>query len=322
MAPEHKMRLVSALQERGEVVAVTGDGVNDAPALRKADVGVAMGLTGTEVAKEAADLVITSDNFSDIVLAIAEGRSIYMNIRKFITYIFSSNVPEILPFLLSALLNIPLALTVPQILAIDLGTDLLPGLGLGAENPEPDIMLQPPRRRDQRLIDGRLLRRAFLWLGLIEAALCYSGFLLVYGLGGKITVFGMPAFAGFLPVIPPELVYPLAVTVFFAGVICAQVGNALACRSEVNRGRHIGWLSNRLLILGICVEVVILLILIYFPPLAHLFNNVHLPIIFWAWLLWYAPIIYGLDWLRKLIVRKAARRRQTITVKTGLANIN
>ncbi len=181
MAPEHKLRLVAAFQAQGDVVAVTGDGVNDAPALRKADVGVAMGLVGTDVAKEAADVILTNDNFSTIARAIEEGRTVYDNLRKFTTYIFSSNVPEILPFILTALLTpqvMPLALGVKQILAIDLGTDLFPALALGSENPEPDVMQRPPRRKTQPLVDGSLLRRAFLWLGLIEAVLCFPGILL------------------------------------------------------------------------------------------------------------------------------------------------
>jgi len=137
MAPDHKLRLVSAYQACGEVVAVTGDGVNDAPALRKADIGVAMGIVGTDVAKEAADIILTNDNFGSIAAAIEEGRAIYDNIRKFITYIFSSNVSEVLPFLLTAALGIPPALTIRQILAIDMGTDILPALALGSEKPEP-----------------------------------------------------------------------------------------------------------------------------------------------------------------------------------------
>lgn len=138
MAPEHKLRLVAAYQAQGEVVAVTGDGVNDAPALRKADVGVAMGLVGTDVAKEAADVILTNDNFSTIALAIEEGRTVYDNLRKFTTYIFSSNVPEILPFILTALLTpqvMPLALGVKQILAIDLGTGPFPGISIGKRKP-------------------------------------------------------------------------------------------------------------------------------------------------------------------------------------------
>ncbi len=163
MAPDHKLRLVSAFQARGDVVAVTGDGVNDAPALRKADVGISMGIIGTDVAKEAADIVLTTDNFGAIASAIEEGRGIFDNIRKFITYIFSSNVPEILPFMVTGSFpGIPLALTVRQILAIDLGTDIFPALALGIEKPEPDVMKRPPRPRRQPLLDRGLVIRAFV----------------------------------------------------------------------------------------------------------------------------------------------------------------
>ena len=155
MAPEHKMRLVSAFQQRGEVVAVTGDGVNDAPALRKADVGISMGIVGTDVAKEAADIILTQDDFGAITAAIEEGRGVFDNIRKFITYIFSSNIPELMPFIVKANLPLmPLALSVRQILAIDLGTDMFPALALGMEKPEPDVMKRPPRPRNQPLLDS------------------------------------------------------------------------------------------------------------------------------------------------------------------------
>ncbi|MGW8273356.1 MAG: cation-translocating P-type ATPase, partial [Thermodesulfovibrionales bacterium] len=145
MTPKHKMRIVSLLKDEGARVAVTGDGVNDAPALRKADVGIAMGKTGTDVAREAADIILLDDNFATIVAAIEEGRSVFENIRKFISYIFASNIPEIVPFIAYAVLRIPLPLTVMQILAIDLGTDMVPALGLGAERPTQDVMTQPPR---------------------------------------------------------------------------------------------------------------------------------------------------------------------------------
>ncbi|MCH3943316.1 MAG: cation-transporting P-type ATPase [Atopobiaceae bacterium] len=171
MAPEQKLRVVKNLQEMGDIVAVTGDGVNDSPALKKADIGVAMGITGTDVAKEAADMILTDDNFASIVSAIEEGRAVYSNIRKFMLYILNSNVPEAVPSAVYLFSGgaVPLPLTTMQILTIDLGTDMLPALGLGTEPPESTVMDKPPRDPKERLLDGRTMRKAFLWYGMIGA---------------------------------------------------------------------------------------------------------------------------------------------------------
>jgi len=310
MAPEHKVRLVAALQNSGEVVAVTGDGVNDAPALRKADIGVVMGITGTDVAKEAGDIILSKDNFATIVDAIEEGRAIYDNLRKSITYIFSSNVPEILPFLLTALFNIPLALTVSQILAIDLGTDMLPSLALGMDKPEPDIMRRPPRRKNQLLVDRGMLFRAFIWLGLIEAALCYSGFFLIYAHSNPGLFATLLRWFPFLKPIPSEQAYYLAVTAYLAGVVTAQVGNAFACRTEVTRGRSLGWFSNRFLLFSVGAELVLVIVLIYLPFVSHAFNNQPIPLVLWGWLILYAPLVYGLEEMRKSVIRWLYRVRR------------
>ncbi len=308
MAPEHKLRLVAAFQSRGDVVAVTGDGVNDAPALRKADIGVAMGLVGTDVAKEAADVILTNDNFSTIARAIEEGRTVYDNLRKFTTYIFSSNVPEILPFILTALLTpavLPLALGVKQILAIDLGTDLFPALALGSEIPEKDVMQRPPRRKLQPLVDGRLLRRSFLWLGLLEALLCFGAF---YFVNNFLDIpFLKSLHDSIFSTFPHAYQNNLAITVYYAGVVMAQVGNAFACRTERNRGRYLGWLSNPTLIRGIVIDVAILLGLIYIKPLANLFGNVPIPPAFWAVLIFFPVVIYGMDWILKMIAHLRER---------------
>jgi Ca2+-transporting ATPase len=304
MAPEHKLRLVAAFQAQGEVVAVTGDGVNDAPALRKADVGVAMGLVGTDVAKEAADVILTNDNFSTIARAIEEGRTVYDNLRKFTTYIFSSNVPEILPFILTALLTpqvMPLALGVRQILAIDLGTDLFPALALGSENPEPDAMARPPRAKTQPLVEARLLRRSFLWLGLIEAVLCFLAFYFVNN-WLDVPLFQSLHVRIFMN-IPHSAQYSLAITVYYAGVVMAQVGNAFASRTERNRGSFLGWFSNPALLRGVGIELVILLGLVYIPPLADLFGHIAIPPELWIGLIFYPLVIYSLDWIRKYIIR-------------------
>jgi magnesium-transporting ATPase (P-type) len=315
MAPEHKLRLVSAFQARGDVVAVTGDGVNDAPALRKADVGISMGIIGTDVAKEAADVILTTDNFGAIISAIEEGRAVFDNIRKFITYIFSSNVPEVLPFIVAASFpSIPLALNVRQILAIDLGTDLFPALALGTEKPEPDVMNRPPRPRNKPLLDNGLLARA-LWLGAIEAALCYTGFFAVYILSGNAGLLELPNLT-WIPIIDslrlsiaPGMVYPVAITVFHAGVVMSQVGNAFACRSPRTRSTHLGWLSNRFLLLGVAIEIAGILALIYVPVLAHAFNHVQLPARYWLGLGLFGPVLYSLEWIRKAIGRRWDRAR-------------
>jgi Ca2+-transporting ATPase len=313
MAPDHKLRLVTAYQARGEVVAVTGDGVNDAPALRKADVGIAMGIIGTDVAKEAADIILTNDNFGSIVSAIEEGRAIYDNIRKFITYIFASNIPEVLPFLLTGAIGIPPALTVRQILAIDMGTDILPALALGSEKPEPGIMTYPPRRSSQLLLDRGLLKRSFLWLGLLEAGLCYLGFLSTYLFSGNVTGLNLP----FLNAIHWPIflnisgdVDGVARTVFLAGVVTVQIGNAFACRTSKAHNTQMGWGSNKTLLGGIAISLLLIIGLVYIPPLAKAFDNQIIPLIFWPALLLYAMVIYTFEWFRKGLIRWTEKNQE------------
>jgi sodium/potassium-transporting ATPase subunit alpha len=172
--PEQKMKIVTALKRLGQVVGMTGDGVTDTPALKAADVVIAMGAGGTDVAREAAHIVLLDDNFASIVSGVEEGRAVFANMQKFTTYVLASNIPEIVPFLIYVLLPVPLALTVIQILSIDLGTDLLPAIGLGREPPEREAMQRPPRRLDQRLLS----------LGLIQAAFSLGLFFLVLHQGG------------------------------------------------------------------------------------------------------------------------------------------
>jgi Ca2+-transporting ATPase len=324
MAPEHKLRLVSLLQASGEVVAVTGDGVNDAPALRKADVGVSMGIIGTDVSKEAADIILTDDNFGAIVAAIEEGRAVFDNIRKFISYIFSSNVAEIFPFFVSAFNPlIPVALRVRQILAIDLGTDILPAVALGTELPEGAIMSRRPRKRDERLLDNRLLLRAFLWLGMIEAVLCYIGFISVFVLSGHPGYIGL-TLPGWLEGLSAgeRIVFPtgradlelLATTVYHAGVVMAQVGNVFACRSETKYASRLGLASHKYLWFGIIVEIVGILVMVYWPFAAGLMEHYPIPAPYWALLVTFPLILYGADWVNKRII---PRRKSLQNVGTA-----
>jgi Ca2+-transporting ATPase len=314
MAPDHKLRLVSAYQACGEVVAVTGDGVNDAPALRKADVGISMGIIGTDVAKEAADIILTNDNFGSIVAAIEEGRAVYDNIRKFITYIFSSNVPEVLPFLLTAATGIPAALNVRQILAIDMGTDIVPALALGTEKPEPGIMMRPPRRRSQPLLDRGVLGRAFFWLGLLEAAICYSCFLAVFLFSGHGFMLHQP----FLDAIQwphwltidgdVRTVEAVARTVFLVSVVFAQIGNAFACRTSKAHTTQMGWGSNKTLLAGIALSLVLIVGLVYLPVLADAFDTRVFPAVLWPIIMAFPLVLYTLEWFRKGLLRWRERK--------------
>ncbi|RPI36904.1 MAG: cation-transporting P-type ATPase, partial [Nitrospiraceae bacterium] len=256
MTPKHKMRVVSVLQEEGNRVAVTGDGVNDAPALKKADIGISMGISGTDVAKEASDMVLLDDNFATIVNAVEEGRSVYENIRKFTTYIFASNIPEAVPYLSYILLNIPLPLTIMQILAVDLGTDMLPALALGTEKPTPSVMKQPPRSRNERLLDFSVLSRAYLFLGPIEAVACMFGFFYVLYGGGWNWGAALQ---------PDNLLYMQATTACLTAIIITQAGNVFACRSFRESVFSIGLFTNWLIFVGIGFELLLQIFIVYHP---------------------------------------------------------
>ncbi len=295
VSPEHKMRIVSALKQSGEVVAVTGDGVNDAPALKKADIGVAMGMRGSDVAKEAAAMILTDDNFASIVSAIEEGRAVYSNIRKFVTYIFASNIPEIVPFIAFVLFRIPLPLTVMQILAVDLGTDLVPALGLGTEPPEPGTMDQPPRPRDKRLLDLPLFLRAYCFLGPIEAVAGMAGFFFIYFEHGW-----RPGLA----MADSGAIYITATTMSLAAIVASQIGNVFACRTDRESVFRAGIFANRLVLWGIATELAIVTALVYAPPLQRIFGLAPLTIKEWGFLFIFPPILLLLEEGRKRIERK------------------
>jgi magnesium-transporting ATPase (P-type) len=301
-SPETKMRITDALQATGQVVAMTGDGVNDAPALRRADIGIAMGLGGTDVAREASTMVLTDDDFTTIVRAIEAGRRVYDNIRKFILYIFAHATPEVVPFLIFALSGgrVPLPLTVLQILAIDIGTETLPALALGREPAEPGTMTRPPRPRTERLITGTLLRRGWLTLGGVSALLVTGGFFAVLIAAGWTP--GADTTTGAL-----HRGYLQATTMCFLGIVACQVGTALAARTTHASLRSIGLCSNRLLLGGIAFELVFAAAITTLPVVST-FTGMALPP-WWALaaLPGFALAVWVPDELLRALHRRAAR---------------
>jgi sodium/potassium-transporting ATPase subunit alpha len=271
MRSEQKLRIATLLQDIGEVVAMTGDGVNDAPALRKSDIGISMGIKGTEVAKEAADMILLDDNFASIVAAIEEGRTVYFNIKKFVTYILSSNIPEIVPYILFFFFRIPLPLSVIQILTIDLGSDMLPGLALGSEAPEEDIMRRPPVGKHERILDREVFKRGYAFLGAIEGAAAMFAFL------GFLFLNGWQY--GDLSISNTEF-HRQAMTMTLLGAISCQLFNAWTLRSWEFSAFSRGLLKNRLLILAIVLELIWIYTLLNVGVVQVIFNTAHVPAVY------------------------------------------
>jgi len=298
VSPEHKLRIVLALQAEGAIVAMTGDGVNDAPALKKADIGVAMGISGTDVSKGAADMVLMDDNFATIVAAVEEGRSIYENIQRFLRYLLSSNAGEVLVMFLGVVLAGPLGLRLPgegalvvpllpaMILWMNLLTDALPALALGLDPPDRDVMRRPPRDPRRAAITPRM------WGDIAGiGALMAVGTLLVVDWalpGGLLEGGGTPA---------------RAQTLAFTTLVLFQLWNVFAARSDV-RSALLGLGTNLWLIGAVAISVLLQALVVYWPPFQRAFRTV--PLSTGEWLLC-AGVASSVLWLGE--VRKLLRRR-------------
>jgi magnesium-transporting ATPase (P-type) len=263
--------------------------------LKCADVGIAMGISGTDVAKEAADIILLDDHFATIVAAIEEGRAVYDNVRKFLTYILTSNVPEMVPYLAFVLFKIPLPLTIIQILAVDLGTDMLPALALGAERPDPDIMLRPPRPRSERLLDRDTMLRAYLFLGLLEAIAGMAAFFFVLHGGGWQygTMLGLQ-----------DDLYLQATTACLSAIIAMQIVNVFLCRHPTMPVFSRGHRRNPLIWYGVAFELLLLLLIGYTPWGNALFGTAPLGIEVWLLIVPFGIGMLLLEELRKAAVRK------------------
>ena len=295
-SPDQKLRIVQALQRSGEVVAMTGDGVNDAPALKQADIGVAMGVSGTDVAREAADMILLDDNFATLLPAVREGRAIFDNLKKSIGFTVTHAVPEVMPFLAFLFLGVPLPLTIPLLLSIDLATDMIPAIALGREPAEGDVMQLPPRPRSQRLVGPRLLIRSYLVNGMIETAAAFYAYFTVLYTGGW--QWGMVIKAG-------GTLHGRAVAAFFFAIILCQAANAVSARTNRQSILQQGFFSNLWHLAAIAAALSLAAALIMIPALNSLFGTSALSLreFLLAWPFALGLLLLG-ELLRLLVRRK------------------
>ncbi|KAF7221976.1 sodium/potassium-transporting ATPase subunit alpha-2 isoform X3 [Nothobranchius furzeri] len=319
-SPQQKLIIVEGCQRQGSIVAVTGDGVNDSPALKKADIGVAMGIAGSDVSKQAADMILLDDNFASIVTGVEEGRLIFDNLKKSIAYTLTSNIPEISPFLLFIIASVPLPLGTVTILCIDLGTDMVPAISLAYETAESDIMKRQPRNsKTDKLVNERLISMAYGQIGMIQA------------LAGFFTYFVILAENGFRPADlvgirikwddrevndledsygqqwtyeQRKIIEFTCHTAFFSSIVIVQWADLIICKTRRNSLFQQG-MRNRILIFGLFVETALAAFLSYCPGMDVALRMYPLKILWWFCALPYSLLIFVYDEVRKLILRRA-----------------
>jgi len=327
-SPQQKLRIVEGCQRRGDIVAVTGDGVNDSPALKKADIGVAMGITGSDVSKEAADMILMDDNFASIVLGVEEGRIIFDNLKKSIAYTLSSNIPEITPFLLFIVLRMPLALTTFLILCVDLGTDMIPAISLAYEDAESDIMKRAPRNaQTDKLVTSKLISFSYLQIGVIQALAGFFCFFVVlmseggmhpdwvpqsefgnsktsYGFSGRVPI-DMWNGENFMDSLTRENALRRAQTAFLVSIVEVQWADLLICKTRMLSLFQQG-LKNGVLIFGLVSETILVACLVYVPFLNDVFNTLDLQFKHWLPAIPFSLLIFWYDEIRKYLIRRNA----------------
>jgi Ca2+-transporting ATPase len=306
VAPEHKMAVVSALKDMGEIVAVTGDGVNDAPALKRADIGVAMGITGTDVAREAAIMILLDDSFASIVKAVEQGRGVYANVKKMVTYIFSHNMAELFPFVFATVAGVNLVpLGALQVLAIDLGSDVLPGLALGTEHPEPGVMKRPPRSSKERLMSRSTLARG-AYIGAIQSVFAVTGFLYVLLSHGW--AWGDASWMD--PSSPHYAIYREALTMTQAAIVAGQFANGFGCRTEQESLFKIGVFSNKWILYSEVFAIGLMCAISYVPFLQDIFKTGPLTLADWGFLAIAGITLFFAEEARKWFLRRRSARKE------------
>lgn len=295
VSPENKVQIVTALKENGEITAMTGDGVNDAPAIKKADIGIAMGITGTDVAKNTAEVILTDDNFATIVNAVEEGRIIYANIKKFVAFLLSCNIGEVLIMFIAMVIGWPIPLTVIQLLWLNLVTDSFPALALGVEKGEPDIMQQPPRKTDEQIIDKNLIDNIITQSLAIAVATLGAFYIGYYHLHVDLA---------------PEIRVQSAQTIAFITLIFSELLRSFSSRSEKYTVWQLGMFSNKTLVFAFLGSFLITLLVIYVPFLQSIFGSYALGLIDWAIILPFGILPFVVGEIHKMIENRIEKNKK------------